>query len=210
MSALLLAMLEERLGLDEATARKAVAVVLHWDGKIRGAGQMDDLFGLCQSPMERRFLFAATSSGLKLEHLDVEATTLVCTLIDRPELVLRIRPQATPDGVGRPIRLDFEITVNRGTIVSGPLCVEIDGHDFHERTKEQATRDKSRDRMLGLAGYTVFRFTGSEVFADARRCWADIVQFAIRWAASLPQETANGATSGPMSSSGSNEGSGHE
>src|SRR5205807_7453561 len=46
------------------------------------------------------------------------------------------------------------------------FIVEIDGHDFHERTKEQAQRDKSRDRYLNQSGFTVFRFTGSEVFND--------------------------------------------
>lgn len=43
------------------------------------------------------------------------------------------------------------------------LVVEIDGHNFHERTKEQAKRDRSRDRYMTTEGYTVFRFTGSEV-----------------------------------------------
>ena len=27
------------------------------------------------------------------------------------------------------------------------MIVECDGHDFHERTKEQASRDKERDRL---------------------------------------------------------------
>jgi Protein of unknown function (DUF559) len=42
--------------------------------------------------------------------------------------------------------------------------VEIDGHDFHEKTREQAQRDKSRDRVLLRAGIRLLRFTGSEVF----------------------------------------------
>ncbi len=46
------------------------------------------------------------------------------------------------------------------------FAVEFDGHDFHERTKEQARKDKARDRALTLAGWRVLRFTGSEVFAD--------------------------------------------
>lgn len=50
------------------------------------------------------------------------------------------------------------------------LCVELDGHDFHERTKEQAKRDKSRDRELQASGWVVLRFTGSEVFNDPYEC----------------------------------------
>lgn len=56
------------------------------------------------------------------------------------------------------------------------LVVECDGHDFHERTKEQAEADKSRDRTLQSVGYNVFRFTGSKLtrdpFACARECLA--------------------------------------
>ena len=50
------------------------------------------------------------------------------------------------------------------------LAVECDGHDFHERTKEQAARDRSRDRMLFEAGVPVIRFTGSEIYRDPQRC----------------------------------------
>lgn len=60
------------------------------------------------------------------------------------------------------------------------LVVELDGHDFHERTKEQAARDRSRDRALLLAGYEVARYTGSEVFADADRCLDEALRIATR------------------------------
>lgn len=46
------------------------------------------------------------------------------------------------------------------------MVVECDGHDFHERTKEQARRDKQRDRFFQSRGLKVLRFTGSEIFAD--------------------------------------------
>lgn len=50
------------------------------------------------------------------------------------------------------------------------LAIELDGHEFHERTKEQAARDKSRDRKLTELGYRVVRFTGSEVWKDPVDC----------------------------------------
>lgn len=43
------------------------------------------------------------------------------------------------------------------------FIVEVDGFAFHERTKEQATWDKRRERALTAAGYTVLRFSGQEV-----------------------------------------------
>jgi very-short-patch-repair endonuclease len=55
------------------------------------------------------------------------------------------------------------------------LVVECDGHEFHERTKHQAARDKKRDRFLTAQGYRILRFTGSEIFASAQRCAADVV-----------------------------------
>lgn len=56
--------------------------------------------------------------------------------------------------------------------------VECDGHDFHERTKEQAARDRSRDRRLQEAGIRVFRFTGSELYRDPLGCAGET----YRWA----------------------------
>jgi very-short-patch-repair endonuclease len=44
------------------------------------------------------------------------------------------------------------------------VVIEIDGHDFHERTKEQARSDKQRERAIVRAGTTVVRFSGSEIF----------------------------------------------
>jgi very-short-patch-repair endonuclease len=60
------------------------------------------------------------------------------------------------------------------------LVVECDGHDFHERTKEQAAKDRSRDREAQLAGYSVFRFTGSELWRDPWGCAAKVVTWAGR------------------------------
>lgn len=58
------------------------------------------------------------------------------------------------------------------------LIVECDGHDFHERTQEQAARDRQRDREAQLAGVPVFRFTGTEINRDAWGCAAKIQEWA--------------------------------
>lgn len=67
-------------------------------------------------------------------------------------------------------RIDFLMTTRdlEGNI--GSLAVECDGHDFHERTKEQAAHDRSRDRAILLAGLRVIRFTGSEIHRDLFQC----------------------------------------
>lgn len=60
------------------------------------------------------------------------------------------------------------------------MIVECDGHDFHERTKEQARRDKQRDRYFQSRGHKVLRFTGSEIFADpeavAEEIWGQLAR----------------------------------
>lgn len=56
--------------------------------------------------------------------------------------------------------------------------VECDGHEFHERTKEQAKRDRSRDRRLQEAGFRVFRFTGSEIYRDPIGCVREVLNWA--------------------------------
>lgn len=60
------------------------------------------------------------------------------------------------------------------------LIVECDGHDFHERTKHQAARDRERDRRFQDLGFTVFRFTGSEIWKDPWLCAEKIFDWAER------------------------------
>lgn len=50
------------------------------------------------------------------------------------------------------------------------VVVECDGHDFHERTKEQAAKDRSRDRRLQDAGFRIHRYTGHELYKQPYDC----------------------------------------
>lgn len=56
------------------------------------------------------------------------------------------------------------------------LIVECDGHDFHERTKEQASRDRKKDRYLQELGYKVYRFTGSDIWKNPFECAEDVLK----------------------------------
>jgi very-short-patch-repair endonuclease len=60
------------------------------------------------------------------------------------------------------------------------LLVECDGHDYHERTKAQAARDRSRDRLAQLEGLPIFRFTGSELWNDPAGCADEVLAFMER------------------------------
>lgn len=63
-------------------------------------------------------------------------------------------------------RADFAIFVEDAV----KICVECDGHDYHERSKEQAQRDRERDRYFTCDGWKMLRFTGSEIWRDPRKC----------------------------------------
>lgn len=60
------------------------------------------------------------------------------------------------------------------------IFVECDGHNFHERTKEQAERDRAKDREIQQAGIPILRFTGREIYRDSAECCAQIISFLKR------------------------------
>jgi very-short-patch-repair endonuclease len=62
--------------------------------------------------------------------------------------------------------VDFLLTYDSSENGIVKIIVECDGHDFHERTKEQAAHDKKRDRYFNERGYIVLRYTGSEIVRD--------------------------------------------
>jgi very-short-patch-repair endonuclease len=86
----------------------------------------------------------------------------------------------------------YENTTSTPRKASAHLVVECDGHNFHEKTKEQAARDKLRDRTLQECGYNVFRFTGSEIWQDTLKCADDAIDFIQRKAQEqlYPRQTA--------------------
>lgn len=53
------------------------------------------------------------------------------------------------------------------------VAVELDGHDFHERTKEQVTHRNARDRDLQADGWLVLHYSGSEFVKDPVSSVAD-------------------------------------
>lgn len=108
----------------------------------------------CESPIEELFLAALT------EYL----------VWDRSYIV---GPQVE---IG-PYRVDFVVAYLPGHRYETRVVVECDGHDFHEKTKQQAARDKKRDRYLAAQGYTVMRFTGSELYRDPFACVEEVIDY---------------------------------
>lgn len=66
--------------------------------------------------------------------------------------------------------VDFLVQYNGKNVV-----VECDGHEWHEKTKEQASKDKRRDRELQKLGHIVLRYTGSDIYNDPNKVLDDMV-----------------------------------
>lgn len=73
-------------------------------------------------------------------------------------------------------RIDFRIAHSG---LEMPIFVECDGHDFHERTKEQAERDRSKDRAIQEAGIPILRFTGREIYRSPFGVANQILAFVV-------------------------------
>ncbi len=143
--------------------------------------------GTCESPIEVALLFSLPIVARELGW----AVILRCNGLsdgDREDFspdILVIEPQAQ---LGEH-RVDFLLTfrtsgpdfdrpvkASDGQMIPGVkevekrMIIECDGHDYHERTKDQAKKDRSRDRFLQSLGYLVFRYTGSEIWEDVFHC----------------------------------------
>lgn len=121
----------------------------------------------CQSPIETRMADALMTCGILLEGRPPECIgpTELPNFDQSFRPALIIAPQ-------RPIgayRADFALWFC-SILVPVRMVVECDGHDFHEKTKEQARRDKARDRYMLARGWPVMRFTGSEIHQDPEKC----------------------------------------
>lgn len=148
--------------LDAALAR-----VKHFNTESFEAYLLEQL-ECCESPAEKLFFLGLVLDGLHTQ--------------------FNIMPQYVVKTERRQYRVDFALTypflpdpiVPDVYAVGGyelldalyptiNIAAEVDGHDFHERTKSQATRDRRRDRDLTAAGWIVLRFTGSEIYSDWKR-----------------------------------------
>jgi very-short-patch-repair endonuclease len=87
---------------------------------------------------------------------------------------VKIQPQRKLNIEGVDYTIDFLVQSADKRLKLG---IELDGHEFHERTKEQAARDKARERKIVRQGYTILRFTGSEVFRNPRKCVNEVLDF---------------------------------
>lgn len=129
---------------------------------------LDDFFNggdfryqYCQSPIEEIFIFAydlliASKPFPECEELQFE-----------PQKEIYVGNKKYIADFYLEIKQEDEWIKTDGNI---KLIVECDGHEFHEKTKEQVERRNQRDMDFKMAGYDVIHFSGSQLYKDAMGC----------------------------------------
>lgn len=143
-----------------------------------------NIFSFCESPIEKAFLGAFVClaqqefGGVEVYEAsgrihDSETPVVFGTINPLRNVAIYCQPPAPP------YRVDFMVLLvqrHEGKVKKRGIVIECDGHDFHEKTKEQASRDKKRDREIQKMGFPVLRFSGSDIWKDAAACAQEIAE----------------------------------
>jgi hypothetical protein len=147
---------------------------------------LDKLLQLCESPVEQ-ILLAALFDRWNPDAIPEHKRLQCCFSANYPAcdgifmVICEMQKIIKPFSYGNTYRADLYFYISRFRPFRqeafpelARLIVEVDGHDFHDRTKHQASYDRKRDRDLTLTGYRVIRFTGSDVYNNPLQCVEDI------------------------------------
>ncbi len=117
-----------------------------------------------ESPIERLFainlvyMFRQSTLKTKYEIADIDSQS---TLVMESE---------------KEYRVDFLVHLADPVFRNVSFVIECDGHEFHEKTKEQVRKDKERERDLQRNGYFVIRFSGSEIHKNPMKCAVEAIE----------------------------------
>lgn len=163
-------------GQAEPTGR-AVA-----DSTSRPVGEivnLDQVEQYCESPIEAMLAKEIAAKFADVEWAGFNLVALPAqryrAFIELPEHGLAfIVPQAIVEGSDEEsdwsYRVDFLLVCGRRPAFRRIYAIECDGHEWHEKTKEQVARDKLRDRRMIMDDIIPVRFSGSEIHADVAAC----------------------------------------
>jgi hypothetical protein len=92
---------------------------------------------------------------------------------------IKSEPQSSISAGGKLYKIDFKLSLRDEVMPSLPpivYFVELDGREFHDRTKEDFLRERQRLRDLQREGARVYPFAGEEVFKGPSQCVLEAVR----------------------------------
>jgi very-short-patch-repair endonuclease len=114
----------------------------------------------CESDLERVFVMLLAVLTTEVSNVSFAGEYPPDSSGDGKRYVLDFAQQVAVAGY----RCDFMLTVR--SVNSGRslrVAIECDGHSFHDRTPEQASSDRQRDRKLITLGISTLRYTFSDL-----------------------------------------------
>jgi len=147
-------------------------VKINIEGNLNDYAYMfDECLVDCESPIEQ--LLAVEMQDIKLHNFDIFTNGEID--------VINIQNQAIVEAGNKIYRVDFLIGVvynfkNRDKYREMLFAVECDGHDYHEKTKQQIIYNNQRERDLKASGYEIIRFSGSEICKSPHNCVIEIAK----------------------------------
>ena len=176
-------------GLARADPRPRSAVVFHREEReITGVATLDAVVALrhAGSCLPRLGFVAAVDATLNRGLVDrsrlgeaagpaVDASWLTAVVDARSESPAETfaRVPLVERGFRVASQVDFERIGRVDLVVADAVVVETDGFAFHS-SREAFEADRSRDRALRLLGFSVLRYTASQVFRDPVRVARDV------------------------------------
>lgn len=160
--------------VEEMETRDIVKMLSEREREVISVELCDAKIGLmsaivdCESPIERLLAIGMCSIGVSLIDNFIPDVVVGGIHTQMPIVVNDIT-----------YRCDFYIPVLYKNQTEHLFIIECDGHEFHEKTKRQAQKDKQRERNLISAGYTVIRFTGSEIYNNPYKCAKEVIKIIV-------------------------------
>ena len=98
------------------------------------------------------------------------------------EAIMRDALQKAGIAAGQQVPVYHEgrlLTVLDFLVETGKLAIYCDGYEYHY-DRESVIKDRTQDRVLQFLGYTVLRYTGSEIVGGIDRCIHGIRLFVLK------------------------------
>lgn len=139
-------------------------------GSEQGAVRFANEYGfdsIGESPIEKLFYFAFSLYRFVKGNADREFEKYLC-------IESQYEIQRT---TGKKYFADFYLTHEYMESEKHGLIIECDGHDFHEKTKQQVVYRNNRDLELKKMGYDILHFSGSQIYQNPIKCASDVYNY---------------------------------